>query len=168
LTPQPSATVSGGQETIEHPRTETPPSHSAQRHRAQSPTPRRRRPAVGWLPSARRNAVQFEPPSQGGKRNLRCGRSAPGTPTDDNLTITNTGTSAVNGWSLKFTLGSGQTITSGWNATYAPTSGQVTATNVSYNAAIAPGGSVAIGFQASHSGNNAAPSGFTLNGTACS
>ena len=85
----------------------------------------------------------------------------------DNITIKNTGTAAINGWSLKFNLASGQTITSGWNATYAPTSGQVTATNVSYNAAIPPGGSTSIGFQASHTGNSAAPSGFTLNGTAC-
>jgi endo-1,4-beta-xylanase len=85
----------------------------------------------------------------------------------DNITIKNTGTTAINGWSLKFNLASGQTITSGWNATYAPTSGQVTATNVNYNAAIPPGGSTTIGFQANHTGNTAAPSGFSLNGTAC-
>ncbi|MEU3452312.1 glycoside hydrolase family 11 protein [Micromonospora sp. NPDC006766] len=86
----------------------------------------------------------------------------------DNITITNTGTAAINGWSLKFNLASGQNITSGWNANYSPTSGQVTATNVSYNAAIPPGGSTQIGFQATHNGNGAAPSGFSLNGTACS
>ncbi len=86
----------------------------------------------------------------------------------DNITITNTGSSAINGWSLRFNLASGQTITSGWNATYSPNSGQVTATNVSYNGALPPGGSTTIGFQANHTGNTAAPSGFTLNGTACS
>nr|WP_184847415.1 glycoside hydrolase family 11 protein [Allocatelliglobosispora scoriae] len=86
----------------------------------------------------------------------------------DNITITNTGSTPTNGWSLRFTLASGQTITSGWSATYAPTSGQVTATNVNYNAVIPPGGSTTIGFQANHSGNAAAPSGFSLNGTACS
>ncbi|MBQ1048354.1 cellulose binding domain-containing protein [Micromonospora sp. C51] len=86
----------------------------------------------------------------------------------DNITITNTGTSAVNGWSLRFTLAPGQTITSGWGATYSPTSGQVTATNVSYNPSIPPGASVTIGFQATHGGNDAPPTGFTLNGTACS
>jgi endo-1,4-beta-xylanase len=85
----------------------------------------------------------------------------------DNMTVTNTGTAAVNGWSLKFNLASGQAITSGWGATYAPASGQVTATNVSYNAALAPGASTTIGFQASHTGNTAAPSGFTLNGATC-
>ncbi|WP_246159271.1 glycoside hydrolase family 11 protein [Catellatospora sichuanensis] len=86
----------------------------------------------------------------------------------DNITITNTGSAAINGWSLRFSLASGQAITSGWNATYAPASGQVTATNVSYNATIPPGGTTTIGFQATHTGNSAAPSGFTLNGTACS
>ncbi|MFJ8578372.1 cellulose binding domain-containing protein [Micromonospora sp. NPDC093277] len=83
----------------------------------------------------------------------------------NNITITNTGSSAISGgWSLRFTLGSGQTITSGWNATYSPSSGQVTATNVSYNGSIPAGGSTTIGYQATHCGDNAAPTGFTLNG----
>ncbi|NUO60712.1 MAG: 1,4-beta-xylanase [Hamadaea sp.] len=86
----------------------------------------------------------------------------------DNITITNTGTAAINGWNLKFTLASGQTITSGWSATYSPSSGAVTATNVNYNGSIPPGGSTTIGFQATHTGNTANPSGFTLNGAACS
>ncbi|MCM4079776.1 extracellular catalytic domain type 1 short-chain-length polyhydroxyalkanoate depolymerase [Paractinoplanes hotanensis] len=84
------------------------------------------------------------------------------------VTIANTGGSAVNGWSLGFTLPAGQTITSGWNATYSPASGSVTARNVSYNGTIAAGSSVSIGFQANHTGSSAAPSGFTLNGAACS
>ncbi|WP_167493744.1 extracellular catalytic domain type 1 short-chain-length polyhydroxyalkanoate depolymerase [Micromonospora arida] len=85
----------------------------------------------------------------------------------ENITITNTGTGAVNGWSLVFTLPSGQTITSGWNATYSPNSGQVTARNVAYNGGIPANGSVTIGFQATHNGNNARPSSFTLNGASC-
>lgn len=83
------------------------------------------------------------------------------------VTITNTGTSALNGWQLGFTLPTGQTITNGWNATYAPGSGTVTATNASYNATLAPNASVSIGYQATHTGNSAAPGAFTLNGTAC-
>ncbi|MFL6075788.1 MAG: PHB depolymerase family esterase [Mycobacteriales bacterium] len=84
-----------------------------------------------------------------------------------NLTIANHGSSAINGWSLVFTLPSGQTITSGWNANYTPTSGQVTATNVSFNGTIAANGSVSIGFQANQTGNAAAPASFTLNGQQC-
>ncbi|MEU4370799.1 cellulose binding domain-containing protein [Micromonospora chersina] len=85
----------------------------------------------------------------------------------EDITVTNTGTSTVNGWSLVFTLPAGQTIVGGWNATYAPTSGQVTARNVDYNATLAPNASLSIGFQATHTGNTARPSGFTLNGAAC-
>ena len=84
------------------------------------------------------------------------------------VAIANTGTSAVNGWSLVFTLPSGQVITSGWNATYSPTSGQITARNMSYNGAIPVGGSTSIGFQATHTGNAGKPTAFTLNGAACS
>ncbi|WP_238412665.1 extracellular catalytic domain type 1 short-chain-length polyhydroxyalkanoate depolymerase [Saccharothrix deserti] len=84
------------------------------------------------------------------------------------ITITNTGSLAVNGWSLAFTLPSGQTITSGWNATYSPTSGPVTAKNVAHNATIAPvNGYVSIGFQANHTGNTGEPTSFTLNGQEC-
>ncbi|MGX5184466.1 extracellular catalytic domain type 1 short-chain-length polyhydroxyalkanoate depolymerase [Streptomyces avermitilis] len=83
------------------------------------------------------------------------------------VTLTNTGTTAVNGWKLGFTLSAGQTVTNGWGATYTQAGTTVTATNATYNGAIAPGGSVGIGYQAGHTGNSAAPTAFTLNGTAC-
>ncbi|MFG1889187.1 PHB depolymerase family esterase [Micromonospora sp. NPDC049051] len=83
------------------------------------------------------------------------------------MTVTNTGTATLNGWSLAFTLPAGQSITNGWNATYAPSSGAVTARNVSYNATLAPGASVSVGFQATHTGDTGHPSSFTLNGTTC-
>ncbi|GIH53078.1 glucuronoarabinoxylan endo-1,4-beta-xylanase [Microbispora rosea] len=83
------------------------------------------------------------------------------------VSITNTGTSTIDGWTLSFTLPSGQSITSGWNATYSPSSGQVSARNVSYNGTIAPGATVDIGFQATHTGNTAKPTAFTLNGVPC-
>ncbi|MFT7867361.1 MULTISPECIES: cellulose binding domain-containing protein [Amycolatopsis] len=85
----------------------------------------------------------------------------------ESITITNTGSAAISGWSLGFTLPDGQTITSGWSAAYAPSSGQVTATNVAYNAELAAGASTTIGFQANHTGNPAPATAFTLNGAAC-
>jgi lysophospholipase L1-like esterase len=85
----------------------------------------------------------------------------------ENLTVTNTGTTAINGWKLTFTLASGQTVTNSWNATISPSSGAVTAANMSYNAAIPPGGSTSFGYQANHTGNTAAPTGFALNGSPC-
>jgi peptidoglycan-N-acetylglucosamine deacetylase len=110
------------------------------------------------------------PPPTGGSSSCRVASSisAWNNGLTNNLTITNTGGSPVTNWRLTFTLPSGQTITSGWNATYSPTSGQVTATNAGFNSTIAAGASTGIGYQASHNGNTAAPTGFALNGVACS
>jgi poly(hydroxyalkanoate) depolymerase family esterase len=84
------------------------------------------------------------------------------------ITIANTGSATINGWALVFTLPAGQTITGGWNATYAPTSGQVTARNLSYNGTLSAGASTTIGFQATHTGNSGKPTSFALNGSPCS
>jgi acetylxylan esterase len=107
-----------------------------------------------------------DPPGEGACR-ITYTTSAWNTGLTANITITNTGTTAVSGWSLGFTLPAGQTITSGWGATYTPASGTVVARNVTYNAAIAPGASISIGLQASHTGNTGKPGSFTLNGAAC-
>jgi hypothetical protein len=85
-----------------------------------------------------------------------------------NLTVTNTGTSTVNGWTLAFTFPGDQKVTNAWNAAVTQTGSAVSATNVSYNAAIAPGGNVQFGFQGTWSSNDTNPSSFSLNGTACS
>jgi endo-1,4-beta-xylanase len=84
-----------------------------------------------------------------------------------NLTITNTSTTPITGWTLSFNLAAGQVITNGWNATYSPTSGNVSGVNMSFNATLAPGASTTLGFQATHTGNAAAPSAFKLNGQTC-
>jgi cellulase/cellobiase CelA1 len=85
----------------------------------------------------------------------------------ENITVTNTGSSTVNGWKLTFTLASGQAVTNVWNATITPSSGTVSATNLSYNASLAPGGTASFGFQATHTGNTTPPPTFTLNGSTC-
>lgn len=83
------------------------------------------------------------------------------------ITITNTGGTAISGWNLSFTLASGQSLVSAWNASISPSSGAVSATNLSYNASIPPGGNIGFGFQAAYTGSSAAPTHFTLNGTTC-
>jgi hypothetical protein len=82
------------------------------------------------------------------------------------ITLTN-GPTALNGWQLVFTLPSGQAITGGWNANYNPRTGPVTASNMPYNAQVAPNGTVSMGWQGTHTGNTANPTAATLNGTAC-
>ena len=84
-----------------------------------------------------------------------------------NVTVANTGGTAVNGWTLGFTLPSGQAVTSAWNATLSGSSGALTARNIAWNAAIPPGGSVSFGFQGTLRGTYSAPSAFTLNNAAC-
>jgi hypothetical protein len=83
------------------------------------------------------------------------------------LVITNTSTATINGWTLKFTWPGNQVLTNGWSATYAQSGAQMTATNLSYNGTIAPAGNTTIGFNASYTGSNPAPTAFTLNGSAC-
>jgi cellulose 1,4-beta-cellobiosidase len=58
-------------------------------------------------------------------------------------------------------------VQQGWSATWAQSGSAVTATNAAWNGALAPGASVDIGFNGSHSGTNTAPTSFTLNGTTC-
>ncbi|WP_426504515.1 cellulose binding domain-containing protein [Dactylosporangium sp. McL0621] len=84
-----------------------------------------------------------------------------------NLTITNTGTSGVNGWTLKFSFPGDQKVTNGWSATVTQSGTAVTATNVSYNGSIPPGANTTFGFQGTWTSNDTSPSAFTLNGTAC-
>lgn len=86
------------------------------------------------------------------------------------LSITNTGTTSVNGWTLVFSFTNGQTITQAWNVSAVQSGSQVTMTNLSYDGTIPPGTTLSstIGFLGNWNGVNAAPTSFTLNGMACS
>ncbi|MEU9556376.1 PQQ-dependent sugar dehydrogenase [Streptomyces fumanus] len=90
-----------------------------------------------------------------------------GTGTTVDLTVTNTGSTPVNGWTLKFPLALGQTVISDWNTDLTQLSNTVTATNAAHNATIAPGASVTLGYLASHTGDVSPPPRFTLNDDAC-
>ena len=84
-----------------------------------------------------------------------------------NLTITNTATITINGWTLAFAFPGDQKITSAWNATVTQSGQSVTAVNLGYNAAIAPSGTVSFGFQGTWTANDTNPSAFSVNGIAC-
>ncbi|WP_439656953.1 cellulase family glycosylhydrolase [Lentzea sp. HUAS TT2] len=84
------------------------------------------------------------------------------------VTITNTGTSAIDGWTLAFSYANGQKVTlPGWGATFAQSGAAVTATNLTWNRSLAPNASTNIGFNGTFSGTNPAPTAFTLNGSTC-
>src|SRR5689334_11020109 len=61
------------------------------------------------------------------------------------VTITNLG-DPVNGWTLTWSYGAGQTVTQAWNATVTQSGSAVTAKDAGYNAAIATNGTAAFGF----------------------
>ncbi len=84
-----------------------------------------------------------------------------------NLTITNTGGATVNNWTLTFAFPGDTRVTSAWSATVSQTGSSVTATNMSYNASIPPGGNAQFGFQGTWTANDGNPTAFTLNGSAC-
>ncbi|CAG0935332.1 Exoglucanase/xylanase [Thermoflexales bacterium] len=84
--------------------------------------------------------------------------------------ITNNGSAAIPGWTLAWSFANGQQITGSWNATVTQTGANVSASNPAghWNGTIgANGGSASFGFQATHTGTNARPMNFALNGTAC-
>jgi hypothetical protein len=83
------------------------------------------------------------------------------------VVITNTGTTATSSWSLAFTFGGDQKITSNFNGGFSQSGKNATLTNASYNGSIAAGGSITIGFQGTWTSSNAAPTSFTLNGAPC-
>jgi endoglucanase len=78
--------------------------------------------------------------------------------------ITNRG-SAVNGWTLRFTVGAGVSLTNGWNGSWSQSGTQITIGNASWNGNIPSGGTVSTGFQGT--GTLGTPTAITLNGTAC-
>ncbi|SFR05479.1 Cellulose binding domain-containing protein [Lentzea waywayandensis] len=84
-----------------------------------------------------------------------------------NVSVTNLG-DAVNGWTLTWSFSAGQQVKQAWSAETTQSGSQVTARNVSYNAAIPTGGKVEFGFNGSSTGtSNPNPTAFTLNGTLC-
>ncbi|WP_129843722.1 cellulose binding domain-containing protein [Streptomyces sp. RFCAC02] len=76
------------------------------------------------------------------------------------VTISNDGATAIDGWSVGMTLASGQSITNLWNGRNTGTSGTVTVRNTAWNGTVPSGGSVTFGFVGSGSPSTA-PGGMT-------
>ena len=84
-----------------------------------------------------------------------------------NVTIENTGSSAISSWTLTFTFPGDQKITSAWNGVESQAGENVTIANESYNGSIAAGSSTTLGFQGTWTNSDASPTSFAVNGTAC-
>nr|MDT0656594.1 glycoside hydrolase family 6 protein [Micromonospora sp. DSM 115978] len=81
--------------------------------------------------------------------------------------LTNGG-SAINGWTLTFTVGSNVRLSTGWNGTWSQSGTTITVRNAAWNGALAAGATASVGYQGTYTGGSLpAPSGFALNGSAC-
>ncbi|MET7423203.1 cellulase family glycosylhydrolase [Dactylosporangium sp. NPDC005555] len=132
-----------------------------------SPTPSRSvspSPSRSVSPSPSRSSSQ--PPTGGCKVAYAVVGQWPGG-FQGEVKVTNTGTGAINGWTLAWNYANGQVLTQAWGATYTQAGAAVTATGVSYTANIPAGGTVSFGFLSNWNGTNTAPAAFTLNGTRC-
>ncbi len=83
--------------------------------------------------------------------------------------ITNTGATAVSGWTLTWTFGNGQVVSQLWNGSVSQSAATVRVVNAGYNGVLAAGGgSAEVGFLASWNNSaNAKPTSFTLNNVTC-
>ncbi|MEV7027836.1 cellulase family glycosylhydrolase [Kitasatospora sp. NPDC093558] len=84
-----------------------------------------------------------------------------------NVTITDTGTTPINGWTLGYAYTGNQTLQNGWNGTWTQTGQNVTVTNPGYAPTINPGAAYTTSANFSYSATNTAPTAFTVNGTPC-
>ncbi|RVX47691.1 GDSL-like lipase/acylhydrolase family protein [Nonomuraea polychroma] len=73
------------------------------------------------------------------------------------VTVKNTGTTPMNGWTVRWTFANGQQISQIWNGTLSASGADVTVRNVNWNGSLAPGATATFGFLASWNGTNTAP-----------
>ena len=83
------------------------------------------------------------------------------------VTVTNTGTQPINGWTLAFPFGGDQQIRSSWNTTFTQTGGVVKLKNLDWNSVIPAGGSATVGMQGSWTASNTPPAAFSVNQVRC-
>ncbi len=84
------------------------------------------------------------------------------------VTITNTGTEAIDGWSLSWSFLGGQAVRRHWSTDITQDGATVTAKNLAWNKTIKPGRSITFGFIGAEApGPNPKPERFLLNGTIC-
>lgn len=88
-----------------------------------------------------------------------------GTGAQFDVTLSNTSTVPVNGWTLTWSLPGSQRITQSWNATVTQSGAAATAVDASWNAVIPAAGSVSFGFVTDSPLGGA--TGFALNGSPC-
>jgi cellulose 1,4-beta-cellobiosidase len=84
------------------------------------------------------------------------------------VSITNTGTTTMNSWTVTWTYSGNQQIYTSWDGTVTQTGQKVSIANASWNGTIAPGATVSgVGWNANYTGTNTNPTAFYVNGVLC-
>ncbi|XTZ16474.1 endo-1,4-beta-xylanase [Micromonospora echinospora] len=81
--------------------------------------------------------------------------------------VSNTGTRARTGWTLRWSFPDGQRITQLWNGTHQQSGADVTVSPASWNGTLPGGGTVEVGLLGSWATANTHPSAFSLDGLPC-
>ncbi len=84
------------------------------------------------------------------------------------ITIQNTGTAAINSWTLTWSWPANESISQAWNSNLVSGGPNVSLNNASWNGSITPGSTISgVGFNGSYSGTYVPPTTFYLNGSLC-
>lgn len=84
------------------------------------------------------------------------------------IVIDNRTASAVTGWTLTYSYTGYQTLAQGWNGIWSQSGQEITVRDAGWNATIPANGSVYTGAQFHrYLGSDDRPTGFVVNGTAC-
>jgi lysophospholipase L1-like esterase len=110
--------------------------------RSASPSPSR---SVSPSPSRSVSSSPSSPPAGGCAATYTVTNQWPGG-FQGEVTVRNNGTAATKSWSTRFTFTAGEQVTQAWNATVTQSGAVVSATNVAWNAAVAPNATVTFGF----------------------
>ncbi|TBR41558.1 PKD domain-containing protein [Marinomonas agarivorans] len=84
-----------------------------------------------------------------------------------NITITNTGNTAINGWDVSWQYNDGSTVSSAWNATFSGTN-PYSASSLNWNGNIAPQASVSFGLQGAKANAGVPAAVVAVTGDVCS
>jgi hypothetical protein len=83
------------------------------------------------------------------------------------VTVTNTGTAPVSGWTVGFTFAGDQVIVGAWNAAVTQAGPTVTAAALAYNRVLNPGAATSFGIRGTWHTSDAPPTGLMMNGRTC-
>ncbi len=79
-------------------------------------------------------------------------------------TVTNTGTSTINGWTVEWEFPSGTSTSTVWDGVLTRSGNHYSVTNTGWNGTLAPGATASFGFTGSGTGE---PTGCRVNGVSC-